>query len=74
MPALTETESIQEFEQLATELEIDFENYYEREDKLNQELSDMKLFRLFKNFLCKERSSPFSLDMPTDFAYGQWGI
>jgi predicted protein tyrosine phosphatase len=52
----------------------DFEDYYECEQQLQQQLSDMKLLRGIKNFLTKERVSPFCLDMPTDFAYGQWGI
>jgi hypothetical protein len=64
---------LQEFEAIAAELEIDFEDYYQREQQL-QQLPDMTLLRAIKNFLCKERISPFSLDVPSDFAYGQWGI
>jgi hypothetical protein len=35
---------------------------------------DMKFLRAIATFLTKERTSPFSLDVPSDFAYGQWGI
>jgi hypothetical protein len=62
---------------LAAEIEIDFEDYYHCEQQLQQQLltqSNMKLLRAIKNFLCKERSSPFCLDVPSDFAVAQWGI
>jgi hypothetical protein len=65
---------LQEFEAIAAELEIDFEDYYQREQQLQQQLPDMTLLRAIKHFLTKERISPFSLDVPSDFAYGQWGI
>jgi hypothetical protein len=65
---------LQEFEAIAAELEIDFEDYYQREQQLQQQLPDMTLLRAIKRFLTKERISPFSLDVPSDFAYGQWGI
>jgi hypothetical protein len=65
---------LQEFEAIAAELEIDFEDYYQREQQLQQQLPDMTLLRAITNFLSKERSSPFCLDVPSDFAYGQWGI
>jgi hypothetical protein len=65
---------LQEFEAIAAELEIDFEDYYQREQQLQQQLPDMTLLRAITNFLCKERSSPFCLDVPSDFAVAQWGI
>jgi hypothetical protein len=57
------------FEEFGRELQFDFEPYYP-----STEAPDMKLLRSIKNFLCKERSSPFCLNMPSDFAVAQWGI
>jgi hypothetical protein len=59
----------EDFEEFGRELQIDFEPYYP-----STEVPDMKLLQSITNFLCKERTSPFSLDVPSDFAYGQWGI
>jgi hypothetical protein len=56
-------ESLEEFERFGEE--IQFEPYKE---------SDMNLLRAIKNFFTKERTSPFSLDVPEDFAIAQWGI
>jgi hypothetical protein len=59
----------EDFEEFGRELQIDFEPYHP-----STEAPDMNLLRAVKAFLTKERTSPFSLDMPSDFAYGQWGI
>jgi hypothetical protein len=61
---ISSDESLEEFEQFGQD--IQFEPYTAEES--------MNLLRAIKNFLTKERTSPFSLDVPEDFAIAQWGI
>jgi hypothetical protein len=56
-------------------MEIDFQDYYQREQQLQAELenSNVKFIKSLCDFLCQERCI-FHLDVPRDFALAQWGI
>jgi hypothetical protein len=61
-------ESVEEFESFGQELPIEFEEY------TSSGTTNMRFLRAVKEFLTKERTSPFELDVPRDFVIAQWGI